>query len=104
MLLDVFVRRFNAHVRQSGPPKVELAKLCAIYLESIRFPVAVNLLLQLSGGFTPSFRIVEHLASRRLHRFFSLGNLTRNIGSINFTRVRFQGVGRAHTVNYAIIS
>ena len=42
MLLNVFGRRINAHIRQSGALEVESAKLVAVHLESTRFPVAVN--------------------------------------------------------------
>lgn len=104
MLLDVLGRRFNAHVRQPGALKVESAKLGAVHLEWALFPVALDSLPQLSRGFAPAVRVVKDLTSRRLHRLFGLGNLTRHIGSINYTRIRFQGVARAHTVNYAIIS
>ena len=77
-------------------------QLLAIHLES-PIPVAVDSLPRLSDCFAPPFRVVKDLALRRLLRFFGLGNLTRRIGSINNTRVCFQGVARAHTVNYAII-
>src|ERR1700722_15892666 len=104
ILFYVFGRSVNAHIRKAGALEVESAKLLAIYLEWALFPVALCSLPRLSRGFTPSFRVVKDLASRRLHRSFSLRNLTRNIGSINFTRIRFQSVARAHTMNYAIIS
>ena len=97
MLLDVFGRRFNAHVRQPGALEVESAKLCTAHLERNRFTVAVDSLPRLRGFFAPPLRVVEHLASRRLNR------LTRRIGSVDNTRIRFQAVARSHNVNYAII-
>ena len=96
MLIDVFGRRFNAHIRQPGALKVESAKLVAVHLEWALFPVAVDSLPRLSGFFAPPLRVVKDLASRRLLRLFGLGNLTRRIGSINNTRIRFQAVARAH--------
>ena len=97
MLLDVFGRRFNAHVRQPGALEVESAKLCTVHLERNRFTVAVDALLRLSRFFAPPLRVLKHLASRRLNR------LARRIWSINNTRIRFQAVARPHNVNYAII-
>jgi hypothetical protein len=90
VLGNVLGRRFNAHVRQPGAPEVASAKLGAVHLERTRFPLAVNFLLRLGGFFAPPFRVVKHLASRRLNR------LTRHIGSINNARIRFQAVARAH--------
>ena len=104
MLLNVFGRRFDAHVRQPGALKVESAKLLAIYLEWALFPIAFGSLPRLSGLFTPAIRVVKDFASRRLLHFFGLGNLTRCIRGISNTRICFQGVARAHTMNYAIIS
>ena len=103
MLLDVFGRRFNAHVRQPGALEVESAKLFAVHLEWALVPVAVDSLLRLGGLFASSVRVVKHLASRRFHRLSGLGNLTRRIGSVNNTRIRFPAVARPHNVNYAII-
>jgi len=90
MLLDIFARGFNAHIRQPGRLKVESAKFFAGYLEPARLPVAICSLLRLSGFFAPPFRVVKHLALRRPNR------LTRRIGRINNTRIRFQAVARAH--------
>ena len=42
MLVNIFGRRINAHVRQSDSLEVETGQLVAGYLESARFPVAVN--------------------------------------------------------------
>ena len=90
MLFDVFCRRLNAHIRQSGPSKVELAKLRAIYFESILCPVALCALPRLGGCFAPFLRVVKYLALRRLNR------LIRHIGGINNTRICFEAVLRAH--------
>ena len=103
MLVNVLGRRLNAHIRQPGALEVESAKLFAIHLESIRFPVAVDSLPRLSRLFAPPLRVVKHLASWRLLRLFGLGNLTRRIGSINNARICFQAVARSHKRNYAII-
>ena len=54
MLLDVFGRRFNAHVRQPGALEVESAKLFAVHLEWALVPVAVDSLLRLGGFFAAS--------------------------------------------------
>jgi hypothetical protein len=97
MLFDVFGGSVNAHIRKAGALEVESAKLLAVHLEWALVPVAFDSLPQFSRGFAPFLRVVKHLASRRLNR------LTRYIRSINNTRIRFQGVVRAHTVNYAII-
>src|ERR1700733_14722100 len=97
MLLDVFGRRFNAHVRQPGALEVESAKLFAVHLEWALVPVAFDSLLRLSRFFAPPLRVLKHLASRRLNR------LARRIWGINNTRIRFQAVARPHNVNYAII-
>jgi hypothetical protein len=86
MLFNVFCRRLNAHIWQSGPPKVELAKLRAIYLESILCPVALCALPRLGGFFATLLRVVKYLASRRLS-LFRLRHLTRLIGGIDNTRI-----------------
>jgi hypothetical protein len=96
MLLDVFGRRFNGHVRQPGALEVESAKLFAVHLEWALVPVAFDSLLRLSGFFAPPLRVVKDLASRRFHRVLCLRNLTRRIGSVNNTRICFQTVARAH--------
>jgi hypothetical protein len=97
MVIDVFGRRFNAHIRQPGALKVETGQLGAGHLEGARDPVAFNSLPQFSGLFAPSVRVVKDLASRRLR------SPTRFIGGINNTRIRFQAVARSHNGNYAII-
>jgi hypothetical protein len=96
VLINVFGRRLNAHIRKPGPLEVESAKLFAIHLESTRFPVTVDSLARLGRLFAPPVRVVKNLSPRRLHCVSSLGNLTRRIGSINNTRIRFQAVARAH--------
>ena len=99
MLLNVFGRRFDAHVRQPGALKVESAKLLAIYLEWALFPVAFGSLPRLSGLFTPAIRVVKDFASRRLLPPFRLsGDPTTVHQGISNTRICFQGVARAHTM------
>jgi len=97
MLLDVFGRRFNAHVRQPGALEVETGKFGAVHLEWALVPVAFDSLSRLRGFFAAPLRVVKHLALRRLN------HLTRRIRSINNTRIRFQAVERPHNRNYAII-
>jgi hypothetical protein len=96
MLLDVFGRRINAHIRQPGALEVESAKLFAVHLEWALVPVAFDSLPRLSRLFASALGVVKDLASRRFHRLSGLGNLTRRIGSVNNTRIRFQAVARAH--------
>ena len=96
ILINVFGRRLNAHIREPGPLEVESAKLFAIHLESIRFPIAVDSLARLSRLFAPPFRVVKHLSPRRLHCVFGLVNLTSHIGSMDYTRIRFEAVAGAH--------
>ena len=103
ILIDVLGRRFNAHIRQSGPLEVESSELFAVHLEWARIPVAFSSLPSLGGGFAPSVRVVKDLASRRFLHLFGLGSLTRRVRSINNTRICFQAVARSHNGNYAII-
>jgi hypothetical protein len=83
MLSDVFGGGLNAHVRQPGALEVESAKLFAVHLEWALVPIAFDSLPRLGGFFAPPFRVIKHLALRRLTR------LARLIRSINNARICF---------------